>query len=102
VSKIPIACSLTTDDAKVRIDEWSALLKTHGVTVERTSSSARLRLRDGAEAILVAIDLAQREKECCAFFEFRLVILANAVWLEVEVPGDADVTLDDLSLMTTP
>lgn len=102
MSKIPIACSLAAGDAKDRIGEWSTLLNTHVVKVERTSSSARLRLRDDSEAILVAIDLAQREKECCDFFEFRLLILANAVWLEVEVPGAADVSLDDLSFIAAP
>lgn len=99
MSKIPIACSLSTGDARDRIDEWRALLQTHIVEVERTSSSARLRLRDDGEAILMATDLAQREKACCAFFEFRLLILASAVWLEVEIPEDAGVTLNDLSFL---
>jgi len=47
----------------------------------------------------MATDLAQREKACCAFFEFRLLILASAVWLEVEIPEDAGVTLNDLSFL---
>jgi hypothetical protein len=102
VSKIPVACSLSADDARDRGDEWRRLRNTHVVEVERTASSARLRLRDGGEAILAATDLAQREKECCAFFEFRLLILADAVWLEVEVPDDVDLSLDELSFLTTP
>lgn len=99
MAKVPIACALTARDAQARVNEWSELLRSHVLEVERSSFSVRLRLRDGCESILLATDLAQREKVCCAFFEFHLLILANAVWLEIEIPDDAGVSLEDLAFL---
>ena len=66
------------------------------VEVARSEGSARLRLEAGDDGLLVAADLARREKACCPFFEFRLVLYPEAVWLEVEAPGDAAAILDGL------
>jgi len=99
VTKIPVACSLSKGNARVRVNEWREFLETCVVEVERSSFSARLRLRDESESILLAADLAQREKTCCAFFEFRLSILADAIWLEIEIPDDVGVTLDGLAFL---
>jgi hypothetical protein len=100
VTKIPLACTLATGEAAARAHEWRAFLETHVVEVQRTSSIAHLRLRDESDSLLVATDLARREKACCAFFEFRLTILADAFWLDVEIPDDAGITLDDVSFFT--
>lgn len=66
------------------------------VEIARSEGSVRLRLEDSDEALLLATDLARREKTCCAFFEFRLVPLPEAVWLEVEAPDEAAAILDEL------
>lgn len=101
MTKIPIACSLSKGDARVRVNEWGEFLKTRVVEVGRSTFSARLRLRDESESILLATDLAQREKTCCAFFEFRLSIVADAIWLEIEIPNDAGSSLDELAFLIT-
>jgi hypothetical protein len=64
--------------------------------VARGEHSARLRLEDGSDALLAATDLARREKACCSFFDFRLEILAEAIWLEVEAPPGAAAILDGI------
>jgi len=87
--QVPIACSLTADDASERVDEWQAFLSQQVVDVQSVDGRAVLRLQAGPEALLAAIDLAQREKACCAFFEFRLEIGTDVVSLVVEAPEEA-------------
>ncbi|MGH9099160.1 MAG: hypothetical protein ACRDV8_02895 [Acidimicrobiales bacterium] len=95
-TRVPIACSLAADDTGARVQEWPHLLDTWVVEVERNGRAAHLRLEDGDDAVLFATDLARREKACCAFFELRLVILAEALWLEIEAPDYATAILDAL------
>lgn len=58
--------------------------------------TACLRLVDDEDTLLCAADLARREKVCCPFLEFRLVLLCEAVWFEIEVPEDAASLLEGL------
>jgi hypothetical protein len=97
--KDPIACTLDAVDRVERGDEWRAFQRE--VVVERDRvSKKRLRLRldhDLADAVTRAVDLARREKACCGFFEFSLLILADATWLEVAVPIEASGILDEFA-----
>ena len=47
----------------------------------------------GDEVLLAAASLGQREKECCAFFDFTIALEADARWLCVAVPEGAEATL---------
>lgn len=96
MARVPIACSLAANDADARVEEWRQLLNHWVVEVERSGRAARLRLGASDDAVLVATDLARREKACCPFFEFRLEIGAEAVWLEIEAPDEATAILDGL------
>ena len=96
VTQIPIACTLTAAEQANRGGEWRQFLIDNVVEVVRSESRARLRLADGNDVIVIAVDLARREKACCAFFEFGLELLPDAVWLRVEAPPEAAVILDDL------
>jgi MerR family transcriptional regulator, copper efflux regulator len=91
---LPLACSLSAHDTTARVEEWRGLLNGRVVETVRAERAVRLRLQDGDDAVLVAIDLARREKACCAFFEFRLVLLPEAVWLEIDAPDEAAPILD--------
>jgi len=62
----------------------------------RSDTTVRMRLIGGDAVILSAVDLARREKDCCAFFEFRLELLPDAIWLEVGAPLEAASLLDAL------
>ncbi len=97
MAQVPIACSLSSEGAVTRVDEWQRLLRELVDEVVRSGPVARLRLKDRDDAVLAAVDLARREKECCPFFEFRLVLLPEAVWLEMAAPEEAGVMLEGLT-----
>jgi hypothetical protein len=46
--------------------------------------------------VRVATDLARREHACCAFLDFRLLLLSDAVWLENDAPPAAADLLEGL------
>lgn len=96
MARVPIACSLTSDGVIDRIEEWRELIGRHTTEAVRTTTGVRIRLHDDDQAVLRAVDLARREKACCAFFDFRLELLTESVWLEVQAPEDAASILDAL------
>jgi len=92
--KVPIACSLPDDAARGQVGEWHELLAT-SVAVDRTSpTEVSVRLRAEPSLLVAAIQLAQREKACCPFFDFTLRIEAEAFILHVNAPEDAARLLD--------
>ena len=97
MTRIPIACSLTPVDARDRIDEWRTFLAEHVESAARDGHTLRVCLRSSDRALLAAADLAAREKDCCGFFSFTIVIEADARWLHIEVPPDAAGVLDDFA-----
>ncbi|MCU1450789.1 MAG: putative MerR family transcriptional regulator [Acidimicrobiales bacterium] len=94
--QVPIACSLTEEGLVDRVDEWRQFLSTSVTTVDASDTSARLLLRGDDDVLLRAVDLAEREKACCAFFEFGLALDSDGRWLTVAVPDDAAPILRDL------
>jgi hypothetical protein len=96
VIQIPIACTLSAGDRTTRGDAWHQFLETNVAEIIRTETSARMRLNAGDEALVSAVDLARREKVCCAFFEFQLEILPDALWLAVRSPAEGSTILDAL------
>ena len=57
----------------------------------------RLALKPGDTTLLRAVDLAAREKACCAFFSFGIEIEADSRTLVMGVPAEATEALDDVS-----
>ena len=94
--RVPIACTLTADEQPDRIEEWRQFLATEVTAVDRARGRARLRLAEDDDAVLAAADLAQREKRCCAFFDFAIELDGAHRWLAVTVPDDADPVLTEL------
>jgi MerR family copper efflux transcriptional regulator len=94
VPEIPIACTLSAADKTARGDEWRQFIATNVTQILRSDTSVRMRLAGGDDLILTTVDLLQREKDCCAFFEFRLELLPDTLWLEVAVPAEAASMLD--------
>jgi hypothetical protein len=93
---VPIACSLTPDAADFRRDEWRHLLAASTHAVERTSAE-QVRVRLAAADVAAAVELAQREKACCPFFDFSIDITVEAIWLSIGVPAEASSVLDDMA-----
>jgi hypothetical protein len=102
--RIPIACTLTSESAGARLEEWRQFLARWTGAAEHASALAlRVQLNGSPEALEGAVDLARREKACCAFFEFSIEVEADASWLSVKVPPDAaDVLADFVSLLPRP
>ena len=97
MTNVPVACSLTPGEAGDRVEEWRQFVNCQVVAVERGQRVIRLQLENSTDAVLAAADLARREKACCPFFDFRLVLLPEAVWLVVEAPEEAAALLNGLA-----
>ena len=96
MTEIPITCTLSAADKSSRGDEWRRFLAVNVAQFVRSDTAVRMKLNDGDDVILTAVDLARREKDCCAFFDFRLELLPDAIWLEVGAPDEAASLLDAL------
>lgn len=87
---VPIACTLTLDDAGVRIEEWRRFLSGSNVVADRASGEQlRIRLGPSTEVLLAAVDLAEREKVCCEFFQLSIELGPDTRWLVIGVPPEA-------------
>jgi hypothetical protein len=88
--RIPIACTLTSQSAAARLEEWRSFFAQSIDVAERIDDvHLRVRLNGSTEDLEAAVDLARREKACCAFFVFSIEVEADASWLSVTVPPDA-------------
>jgi hypothetical protein len=101
--RIPIACTLDDIGARAQLAEWRQVVAESVRTVERLSpSSAALVLEAGRPGLEQLIELAQREKACCAFFDFSLAIEADRVSFVVSVPPEASGILDQFLAAQDP
>jgi hypothetical protein len=78
---IGAACSLNSDEMRVRLAEWRGL-RDRAIAIEAISGGARLAL-DAAEPMAPIADLVARESECCGFYTFTLRIDGPSRHLEV-------------------
>jgi hypothetical protein len=103
VARVPIACTLTEEAAVDRVDEWRQFLGASVVATEKSDpASARLLLDGGDDVLLRAVDLAEREKDCCAFFDFGVDLDERGRWLTIGVPADAAPILEQLLALAAP
>jgi hypothetical protein len=86
----PIACSLDAASFRERAGEWRALVASSVVSVQAGDTAVRLELRESEAALTAAVDLAQREKRCCAFFDLSIVVEADRRTLVLAVPDGAE------------
>ena len=90
---VPIACSLDAASLGDLADEWHALGATSVTAMEAGATAVRLVLRDSDAALTSAAALAQREKQCCAFFEVSIALEADRRTLVLTVPHGAEEAL---------
>jgi MerR family transcriptional regulator, copper efflux regulator len=76
-----IACSLTGDTQRERLNEWKSLLDIAD-SRETLSSGMRFRFRPNHAARVRS--LAAAEQECCAFLRFEAVEAGGDLVLTVE------------------
>lgn len=86
----PIACSLDAGSLADRVEEWRALVAASVVEVEAEPTAVHLVLDQSATALVSAVELAQREKQCCPFFDVVLDVGAQRRTLSLRVPDGAE------------
>ena len=86
----PIACSLDAGSLADRVDEWRALVATSVDAVEVEPKAVHLVLEPSELALVTAVELAQREKQCCPFFDVAIEIGAQRRTLSLRVPDGAE------------
>lgn len=94
--RVPIACSLSELAARDQIGEWRTVVA--GAVAELVRSSptmVAMTLKTDLVGLRELVELAQREKACCGFFEFNLAIDADRARLLVSVPDEATNVLDE-------
>jgi hypothetical protein len=96
---VPIACTLSGDAWTERIAEWQSFYRSAVTETEVSPGSVRLRLAASDAVLVAAVSLSQREKECCAFFDFAIAMDAHDRWLVARVPPDAEAVLDSFICM---
>jgi hypothetical protein len=98
----PIACNLDARALAGRVEEWRALVANFVVTVEAEPTSVHLVLEPSQSALVAAVDLAQREKQCCPFFDVALDIGERQRRLSLRVPEGAEEVMATFVAMLTP
>jgi hypothetical protein len=94
--EIPIACSLDAIDGRAQLGEWKEVFERVMLRVDRiTPNRLEVTLRQELAELKELVQLAQREKACCPFFGFALIIGSTSTALVVEVPEGSSKILDD-------
>ncbi len=99
---VPIACSLDAGGMAERVSEWRALVATSVVAVDAERTAVHLVLAPSESALVTAVELAQREKQCCPFFDVALDIAAQQRTLSLRVPDGAEEVMATFVAMLTP
>ena len=99
---VPIACSLTADDAVARVAEWREFLAQSVVSARRDDGGLHLLLGPSDDVLVAAADLAAREKACCPFFSMSIQIEPAARTLTLDAPPDAAGVLDEFMGLLPP
>lgn len=98
----PIACNLDAASLADRVDEWRSLVAKSVVAVEAEPTAVHLVLEASEPALVAAVELAQREKQCCPFFDVVLDIGAQQRTLSLRVPDGAEDAMATFVAMLTP
>lgn len=90
-----MACSLDAGSLAARAAAWRALVTSSviSVDVDDDGTAVRLVLRETDAALTAAVALAQREKECCPFFDVSLALESDRRTLVLAVPDGAEEAL---------
>jgi len=98
----PIACSLDAGSLADRVGEWQALVTTSVTAIEAEPTAVHLELDDSDRALVAAVELAQREKQCCPFFDVTMHIGTQQRTLTLGVPDGAEEAMATFVAMLTP
>lgn len=79
----PVACSLNQQDLKQRGERWQALASRARHQVIRTDTGTRLTFSAGPGVAAELDELAELERDCCAFASWTLTSEGDQVILDV-------------------
>ena len=92
----PVACTLSPRDLADRRREIDDLARAALVSSTRLPGVVRLVYRR-SDAVETAVrSLIERERECCSFLEFGLIVEADLLVLDVSGAPEADAVLDSI------
>ncbi len=83
----PIACTLSTDDLKARLDRIAQLARDHLLAQRQEGGALHLMYAGAAAAELK--EIVALEQECCAFLKFELTQRPRVVELTITAPTEA-------------
>lgn len=94
-TKEPIACTIGGREHQIkRVADFRAAFE-HLLQTETFDGGFRWRFRADAEQELFLRGLAQRENECCRFFDFSLTRDGKTVVWETRAPSEAADVLEE-------
>lgn len=88
----PVACSLDSPAMGDRISQWQNLL--HDAEHQPIPDGIRLTLPADRAARIA--ELAVAEQQCCAFFDFRIHLTGQRLYLDIRAPAEAASMLADI------
>lgn len=97
----PIACGLDAGDLAARVDEWRSLVATAVARVDAEPTAVHLALEPSDAALVRAVGLAQREKQCCPFFAVAVDVGPQERTLTLRVPEGAEDAMATFVAMLT-
>lgn len=97
----PVVCTLSSGDARHRVEQWQQLLGAHPGLVAAVARRLpipggwRLEFNTGVN-LATLTDLVTAEQDCCRFFRFAITVDDRGVGLEVTAPAEAQPLLEAL------
>jgi hypothetical protein len=92
----PIACSLSSADAKSRQGEWAALLQRASLRRIAVPNGVRVELRPDDHIRAELERLVELERACCPFLELRIDDEGDELALTVAGPPEAAPLVSEL------
>lgn len=90
-SRTPVACTLSQRDLKQRANRWQALARRAGQQVARTDRGLRLTFSAGPGVAAELDELAELERDCCAFASWSVSSAGDRLVLDVSADGEVAV-----------
>jgi hypothetical protein len=88
----PIACSLAEADLANRQDRWLQLWQRAGVNAVTTSNGLQLLFRAAPGVEPELNQLAELERDCCAFADWSVRASGNELVLDMTAPTEEGIT----------
>jgi hypothetical protein len=88
----PVACSLAKEDLADRQECWLQLWRRAAVNVVTTSNGLRLFFRAAPGVEEELRQLAELERDCCAFADWLVQVRGKELVLDVAAPTEEGIT----------